>query len=61
MKILFVQTSADFLIRGTTYTVCRSIMTTASYMKSIGHDVMIYDRCIDFRKKRISSIRLTRN
>lgn len=51
MKILFVQPSADFFIRGTTYPVCRSIMTTATYMKSVGHEVMVFDRCIDFRKK----------
>ena len=50
MKILFVQPSAGFLMRGTTYPVCRSIMVTASYMKSIGHEVMVHDRCIDFRK-----------
>lgn len=50
MKILFVQPSAGFLMRGTTYPVCRSIMVTASYMKSIGYEVMVHDRCIDFRK-----------
>lgn len=50
MRILFVQPSAGFLLRGTTYPVCRSIMTTASYMKSIGHSVLVHDRCIDFRK-----------
>ncbi len=50
MKILLVQPSAGFLMRGTTYPVCRSIMTTASYMKSIGHEVLVFDRCIDFRK-----------
>lgn len=50
MKILFVQPSAGFLMRGTTYPVCRSIMVTASYMKSIGHEVMVHDRCIDFRQ-----------
>lgn len=50
MKILFVQPSAGFLMRGTTYPVCRSIMVTASYMKSLGHEVMVHDRCIDFRK-----------
>lgn len=37
-------------MRGTTYPVCRSIMVTASYMKSLGHEVMVHDRCIDFRK-----------
>ncbi len=37
-------------MRGTTYPVCRSIMTTASYMKAEGHDVLVFDRCIDFRK-----------
>lgn len=50
MKILFVQPSAGFLMRGTTYPVCRSIMVTSSYMKMLGHEVMVYDRCIDFRK-----------
>ncbi len=50
MKILFVQPAAGFLMRGTTYPVCRSIMTTASYMKSLGHEVLVHDRCIDFRK-----------
>ena len=50
MKILFVQPSAGFLMRGTTYPVCRSIMVTASYMKSLGHEVMVHDRCVDFRK-----------
>lgn len=50
MKILFVQPSAGFLMRGTTYPVCRSIMVTSSYIKSLGHEVMVYDRCIDFRK-----------
>ena len=50
MKILFVQPSAGFLMRGTTYPVCRSIMVTASYMKSIGHNVKVFDRCIDFSK-----------
>ncbi|MEE0981868.1 MAG: hypothetical protein U0K91_09290, partial [Acutalibacteraceae bacterium] len=37
-------------MRGTTYPVCRSIMVTASYMKSLGHEVMVHDRCVDFRK-----------
>ncbi len=50
MKILLIQPSAGFLMRGTTYPVCRSIMTTASYMKSIGHNVLVFDRCVDFRK-----------
>lgn len=50
MKILFVQAAAGFQMRGTTYPVCRSIMTTASYMKSIGNEVLVHDRCIDFRK-----------
>lgn len=50
MKILFVQPSAGFLMRGTTYPVCRSIMVTASYMKSISHNVKVFDRCIDFSK-----------
>lgn len=50
MKILFVQPSAGFLMRGTTYPVCRSIMVTASYMQSLGHEVLVFDRCIDFRK-----------
>ena len=49
MKILFVQPSAGFLMRGTTYPVCRSIMVTASYMKFRGHEVLVFDRCIDFR------------
>ena len=49
MKILFVQPSAGFLMRGTTYPVCRSIMVTASYMQSLGHEVLVFDRCIDFR------------
>ncbi len=49
MKILFVQPSAGFLMRGTTYPVCRSIMVTASYMKSLGHEVLVFDRCVDFR------------
>ena len=50
MNILFIQPSAGFLMRGTTYPVCRSIMVTASYMKYIGYNVLVYDRCIDFRK-----------
>lgn len=50
MKILLIQPSASFLMRGTTYPVCRSIMTTASYLKSIGHEILVFDRCIDFRK-----------
>lgn len=50
MKILFVQPSAGFLMRGTTYPVCRSIMTAAAYMRKLGHDVLVHDRCIDFRK-----------
>lgn len=50
MRILFIQPSAGFLLRGTTYPVCRSIMVTASYMKSLGHEVKVYDRCIDFNK-----------
>ena len=50
MKILFIQPSAGFLLRGTTYPVCRSIMVTSSYMKSLGHEVRVYDRCIDFEK-----------
>lgn len=49
MKILFVQPSAGFLMRGTTYPVCRSIMVTASYMQSLGNEVLVFDRCIDFR------------
>lgn len=50
MKILFVQPKAGFLMRGTTYPVCRSLMTTASYFKSLGFEVLVFDRCIDFRK-----------
>lgn len=50
MKILFVQPSAGFMMRGTTYPICRSIMVTASYMQSLGHEVLVFDRCIDFRK-----------
>lgn len=50
MKILFIQPSSGFLMRGTTYPVCRSIMVTSSYMKSLGYNVLVYDRCIDFRK-----------
>ena len=49
MKILFVQPSAGFFMRGTTYPVCRSIMVTASYMKTLGHEVLVYDRCVDFQ------------
>lgn len=49
MKILFVQPSAGFLMRGTTYPVCRSIMVTASYMQSLGNEVLVFDRCVDFR------------
>ena len=37
-------------MRGTTYPVCRSMMVTATYMKSLGHEVEIFDKCIDFRK-----------
>lgn len=37
------------MVRGTTYPVCRSIMVTASYMKSLGNEVLVFDRCIDFR------------
>ncbi|MCR5042118.1 MAG: B12-binding domain-containing radical SAM protein [Clostridia bacterium] len=48
MKILFFQPAAGFLMRGTTYPVCRGIMTTATYMKSKGFDVRVHDRCIDF-------------
>ncbi len=36
------------MMRGTTYPVCRGIMTTATYMKSKGHEVKVHDRCIDF-------------
>ncbi len=50
MKILFVQPCAGFMMRGTTYPVCRSMMVTATYMKSLGHEVVVHDRCIDFRK-----------
>lgn len=50
MKILFVQPEAGFMMRGTTYPICRSLMVTATYMKSLGHEVLIYDKCIDFRK-----------
>lgn len=50
MKILFVQPKAGFQMRGTTYPVCRSMMVTATYMKSLGHEVEIFDKCIDFRK-----------
>lgn len=50
MKILFVQPKAGFLMRGTTYPICRSIMVTATYMKKLGHEVQVFDRCIDFRK-----------
>ena len=50
MKVLFIQPSSGFLMRGTTYPVCRSIMVTASYFKSLGYDVLVYDRCIDFRR-----------
>ena len=50
MKILFIQPSAGFLMRGTTYPICRSIMVTASYMQSLGNEVLVFDRCIDFRK-----------
>lgn len=50
MIIMFVQPSAGFMIRGTTYPVCRSLMVTASYMKSLGHEVLVFDRCVDFRK-----------
>ena len=49
MKILFVQAKAGFQMRGTTYPVCRSMMVTATYMKSLGHEVEVFDRCIDFR------------
>lgn len=52
MRIMFVQPKAGFLMRGTTYPVCRSILVTASYMKSLGHEVMIFDKCIDFRKSK---------
>lgn len=51
MRILFIQPAAGFLMRGTTYPVCRSIMVTSSYMKSIGHEVRVFDRCIDFSKE----------
>ncbi len=50
MRILFIQPSSGFLMRGTTYPVCRSIMVTASFMKSLDYDVMVYDRCVDFRR-----------
>ena len=50
MKILFIQPAADFMIRGTTYPVCRSMMVTASYFESLGNDVLVFDRCVDFRK-----------
>ncbi len=52
MRIMFVQPKAGFLMRGTTYPVCRSILVTATYMKSLGHEVMIFDKCIDFRKSK---------
>lgn len=50
MRILFIQPKAGFLMRGTTYPVCRSMLVTASYMKTLGHQVTVFDRCIDFRK-----------
>ena len=50
MKVLFIQPSSGFLMRGTTYPVCRSMMVTASYFKSLGYDVLVFDRCVDFRK-----------
>lgn len=50
MKILFIQPPAGFLMRGTTYPVCRSMMVTASYLKSLGYEVQVFDRCVDFRK-----------
>lgn len=49
MKILFIQPKAGFFVRGTTYPVCRSMMVTASYMKKLGHEVQVFDRCIDYR------------
>ncbi len=49
MKILFIQPLSGFLMRGTTYPVCRSIMVTASFFKSLGYDVQVFDRCVDFR------------
>lgn len=52
MKILFVQPKAGFLMRGTTYPVCRSILVTATYMKTLGHEIMVFDKCIDFRKSK---------
>lgn len=50
MKILFIQPASGFLMRGTTYPVCRSIMVTASFFKEMGYDVLVFDRCVDFRK-----------
>ncbi len=50
MNILFIQPSSGFLMRGTTYPICRSMLVTASFMKSLGYNVLIYDRCIDFQK-----------
>lgn len=50
MNILFIQPSSGFLMRGTTYPICRSMLVTASYLKSLGYNVMIYDRCINFQK-----------
>ena len=50
MKILFIQPPSGFLMRGTTYPVCRSMMVTASYFKSLGYEVQVFDRCVDFRK-----------
>lgn len=39
-------------MRGTTYPVCRSMMVTASYMKSLGNEVKVFDRCVDFRDEK---------
>lgn len=49
MRIIFIQPKAGFMMRGTTYPVCRSIMVSATYMKEQGHEVLVFDRCIDFR------------
>lgn len=49
MRILFIQPKAVFFVRGTTYPVCRSMMVTASYLKKLGSEVQVLDRCIDFR------------
>lgn len=54
MKVLLVQPSAGFLLRGTSHPLCRSIMVSASYLKEKNVEVKVCNRCIE--KKKLKSI-----